>query len=100
METGSGSVRSALPLPVFTTRGAPGNMDRAASPRHKSRTGGKPQSYIAFFYSHNTTLFGQANANRFRFLGDFFNTPGIAPHGFGADPFLVEGMRVEKINLP
>lgn len=83
----------------FTTRGGPGYFAAAASPRLVSTAGGV-QPYIGFFHGHHVTavdLNVLPNANRLRIQADFYNTAAIAPQGFGANPFLVSGMRVDVV---
>lgn len=84
----------------FTTVGAaPNNMSLAASPRLLATTGGVPQEYVGFFYSHNATLADVPDANRFRMFARFVNDP-TQLNGNGADPFAVMSIKVEKVVAP
>lgn len=84
----------------YSTRGAPGNMLRAASPRLAATTGGAAMQYIGFFHGQQSTLSGETDAGRLRMYAEFFNTPDIGPEGAGADPFAVDFIAVERMTPP
>lgn len=72
-----------------TTRGAPNNMRKAASPRLPASVGGEPQIYVGFFHGQNRTWSETPEAARLRMQTDFQNTPEVGSEGAGADPFSV-----------
>lgn len=84
----------------WSGRGSAGNMEFAASPRRAEATGGEGQVYTGFFYGQNATSSATPNANRLRFMGDFFNASIFYGPTTGADPFVVESMTVDKMVLP
>lgn len=84
---------------TFTTRGSAGNMFRAASPRLPTTVNFEPQTYIAFFYTHNVTDSAVPDANRFRLMADFFNASNLFG-GSGTDPFIVEAVTVTQMKTP
>ena len=89
----------------FTTRSAPGvTMDRAASPRPLSETGGVAQEYMSFFYTNGGTLADPAMIpvpDSMRAMADFFNSlslGGIGPSG--ADPHTIESIAIDRMSVP
>lgn len=84
---------------AFTTRGSQNNMFRAASPRLRFTTHDETQTYVAYFFSHNTTSSAVPDANRLRFMAGFFNTSDLFGSS-GGDPFVVESLAIDKMKTP
>ena len=83
----------------WTTRGAPANMLRAASPRLPATVGGQPQIYTGYFHGQNGTSSLVPNADRLRVMGDFFNTANLFGVS-GFDGFVVESLEMDRMILP
>lgn len=79
----------------FSTRGSPGNMEFAASPRKASEMGG-PQTFICIFSGNNVTNI--AGFENLRSWLSIANTPDLFLTGTGGDTVQVTGYSIEKIN--
>lgn len=82
------------------SRGAPGDMHFAGSPRTDAEAGGAAQTYWGFMFTQNATLGTGLDANRARVMGDFFNTDAVGPEGAGTDPFAVRNLRLYRADIP
>lgn len=86
----------------FCSKGATGNMKRAASPRLLATTGGQPQEYISLMAANNesrttaTTFEGHQDA--FRVLFDFQNSTGNAGATDGRNPFVLSTMQLFDVD--
>lgn len=64
------------------------------SPKLPANTGGNGQEYVGLWYSHNVTLSGIPDANRWQPRVDLFNTTLF---GTGADPVTVQSLEIDQL---
>ncbi len=86
----------------WATRGLPGYMNLAASPRNEATAGG-PQTYTAFFFTQNATQINLSlypEYNRLRPMVEFTNRSDIVPDPSGGDQVRVRALRMTQMILP
>jgi hypothetical protein len=86
----------------FASKGATGNMKRAASPRLLATTGGNPQEYISIMALNNesrtTASSFEGYQDAFRVLFDFQNSTSNAGTTDGRNPFVLSTMKLSTVD--